>query len=157
MNFLSYLTHPYTWILSFFRFISFKRRLEYTPMMITDNNNDEYIGDFTLILPKPIVILHDYIDRVIENNNNREIILKKLPDYGLVSVYMTQTMNENEINQHLISIHIYREENDNIIRLKYLDTNYEWHRDKNFLYGPNKKILGHFKNKPIFRKDIQYD
>lgn len=184
----SYLS-PYNIITGFLTYISNVRptvplMVENTSFELKDNKSIED-EEFQMILPSEEqelqkikfepntfipIINYDYIDEAIEKYPYNEMIIKRFPDYGFMSVYMMQVLPNDKIDRLLISIYVRRCE-DRIL-IEYQGRQYEWywfgnnfirHRNLNVIYGPyvsqgeetrlkaDMDILNHFKERPDYK------
>lgn len=185
-NLRSYFT-PYTIITNFLRYITTQSQPR--PLMVENTksedeliNNGQSIEDeeFQIILPtedKKLdkvqfeprscmpIIYYDYIDEAIEKYKYDEMIIRRFPDYGFMSVYMMQMLSREKLDMLLIPLYI-RKCEDRIL-IEYQGKQYEWYWfennfvngknstgfpqfNSNMIYGPDTDILNHFKEKPDY-------
>jgi len=95
------------------------------------------------------IIYHQYIDDVI-NCPYSNIILKRFPDVGYMTIYMLDNISQLDMNNYLISIYI--KKCDEKISVYFQNKIYEIDIHKMsqiIIYGPDTNLLSHFRNKPI--------
>lgn len=102
------------------------------------------------LMPETPIIYYEYIDDVIQKYPYQEMYIYRLPDFGLLSVYLIKTSSKDEINKLAISIHIIRY--DDHIALFFKGKLYLWYCTNfdSIIYGPEIEILHHFKIHPKF-------
>lgn len=93
-------------------------------------------------------VYNEYIDDVVNRYNELEILLYRVPDYGISSMYMIQTLPTEELKKLSIPINITIKIDRVVIYCQ--EYRYEWYRDEGTITGHNNRIQFHFRRKPKF-------
>ena len=100
------------------------------------------------------IIYNKCIDDAVKQYTFPEMIIKRLPDYGFMSIYMIQGLSQDKIDTLCDSIYLRRCE-DRVL-IEYKGKQYQWYYttllidEDNFIFGPDHDILVHFRCKPIY-------
>ncbi|CAH6419977.1 Hypothetical protein HVR_LOCUS1034 [uncultured virus] len=110
---------------------------------IKDENLIYYDED---IFESPVLIYHDSIDDVVRKYSDKCFIIKRLPDWGISTIYLIHCGSYTE--NYLVTIHMIRRNDDSVL-IEYNGSMYQWFPNVNILVGTNNALLVHFRQRPI--------
>lgn len=173
----------YTIMTRFIRYMTSNRSLQIDNIKVFDDEEFQIISpdnnllvdhsyslvkyDLKSMMP---IIYNKYIDEAVKKYRYPEMIIKRFPDYGFMSVYMIHGLSPEQIDALSDSIYLRRCE-DRVL-IEYQGKHYEWYwvesvKDRtnfnelmgediedytynNVIFGPDQDILTHFRDKPDY-------